>query len=65
MKLISCEEANKNLTQSRRRCADCGVEIGLDKGPIDGWQLEDKQVVCHACCIADTTSFIDFIIRNF
>jgi hypothetical protein len=65
MKLISSEEVNNNLTKSKRICADCGVEIGLDKGPVDGWQLENKSVVCHACCIADTKRFIDLVISNF
>ena len=36
-----------------RRCADCGCRIGQDKGPPDGWQLEDGRTVCHACCAAD------------
>ncbi len=34
-------------------CADCGGPIGQDKGPPDGWQLEDGRTVCHACCVAD------------
>lgn len=36
------------------RCADCGTPIGLDRGPPDGWQLEDGRTVCHECCVADT-----------
>ena len=43
-----------------RRCADCGCRIGQDKGPPDGWQLEDGRTVCHACCAAD----MDLIIRR-
>lgn len=35
-------------------CADCGGEVGNDKGPPDGWQLEDGRTVCHACCVKDT-----------
>ncbi len=34
-------------------CADCGGPIGQDKGPLDGWQLEDGRTVCDACCVAD------------
>lgn len=36
-----------------RRCADCGVQIGLDDGPPDGWQLEDGRTVCQNCCVLD------------
>ena len=39
-------------------CADCGVEIGHDSGPKDGWQREDGRTVCHACCVRDTRSII-------
>ena len=35
-------------------CADCGIQIGKDEGPPDGWQLEDGRTVCHACCVLDT-----------
>ena len=39
-------------------CPDCGVEIGFDEGPSDGWQLEDERTVCNACCIVDTKNII-------
>jgi hypothetical protein len=42
-----------------KRCADCGAQIGKDKGPKDGWQLEDGRTVCHACCGADFLGFAD------
>ncbi len=35
-------------------CADCGVNIGEDNGPVDGWKLEDGRIVCHKCCAKDT-----------
>ena len=35
------------------RCADCGGPIGQDRGPPDGWQLEDGRTVCQACCVRD------------
>lgn len=43
-------------------CADCGTEIGYDKGPIDGWQLEDGRTVCNACCVADTKRIVNQLI---
>lgn len=35
------------------RCADCGGPIGRDRGPQDGWQLEDGRTVCQRCCVVD------------
>lgn len=43
-------------------CADCGAPIGQDKGPPDGWQLEDGRTVCHACCVVDTRRIVDAAI---
>ncbi len=40
--------------QSNNICDDCGVPIGQDNGPPDGWQLEDGRTVCHKCCCHDT-----------
>ena len=37
-----------------KTCDDCGKALGSDKGPPEGWQLEDGRTVCHACCAADT-----------
>ena len=34
-------------------CSDCGGPIGMDSGPIDGWELEDGRVVCQECCVSD------------
>jgi len=42
-----------------KRCADCDGPIGQDKGPPDGWQLEDGRTVCHACCVADFRKILD------
>lgn len=36
------------------QCADCGGPIGEDKGPPDGWQLEDGRTICNECCVEDT-----------
>lgn len=41
------------------KCAKCGGLIGQDKGPPDGWQLDDGRTVCHACCIADTKRVVE------
>ena len=46
------------------KCADCGCEVGHDKGPPDGWQLEDGRTVCHACCVADTKKVFNAIITK-
>ena len=43
-------------------CADCGGPIGQDKGPLDGWQLEDGRTVCHACCVVDFRRIVDAVI---
>ncbi len=43
-------------------CADCGCLIGHDNGPRDGWQLEDKRVVCHACCVKDLQKIVKYVI---
>jgi hypothetical protein len=40
-------------------CADCGGPIGQDKGPPDGWQLENGRTVCHSCCVADFCKLVD------
>ena len=45
-------------------CADCGGEIGNDKGPPDGWQLEDGRTVCHNCCVRDTKQLVQFSIDH-
>ena len=42
-----------NKKQADNTCADCGMAIGTDKGPPDGWQLEDGRTVCQACCAED------------
>lgn len=43
-----------NSHEARKpRCADCGGPIGEDRGPPDGWQLDDGRTVCHACCAED------------
>lgn len=41
-----------------KHCADCGGLIGNDRGPPDGWQLEDGRTVCHRCCAEDTKKTI-------
>ena len=50
-------------------CSDCGVEIGCDESPLDGWQLDDDRIVCNACCIVDTKNItlatIEFKSSNF
>lgn len=43
-------------------CADCGGPIGEDRGPPDGWQLEDGRTVCHACCMKDTGRIVDAVL---
>lgn len=40
--------------QINNLCDDCGVRIGQDNGPSDGWQLEDGRTLCHKCCGRDT-----------
>ena len=45
-------------------CADCGVEIGLDDGPRDGWQLEDGRTVCQACCAKDTRETYELNMKD-
>jgi hypothetical protein len=45
-------------------CADCGGPIGEDKGPPDGWQLEDSRTVCHACCVLDFRSIVDAVLSG-
>jgi hypothetical protein len=40
------------------KCADCGSPIGQDKGPPDGWQLEDGRTVCQTCCVKDTKAMV-------
>jgi hypothetical protein len=42
-------------------CEDCGGHVGLDRGPPDGWQLEDGRTVCHSCCLNDFGKLIDKI----
>ena len=39
--------------------ADCGGPIGQDKGPPDGWQLEDGRMVCDSCCVTDFRILVD------
>lgn len=46
-------------------CADCGGPIGQDKGPPDGWQLEDGRTVCHACNIADFKKHVATALNAF
>jgi hypothetical protein len=41
------------------QCADCGGPVGEDKGPPDGWELEDGRIVCHACCVTDFKRLVD------
>ena len=45
-------------------CADCGGPIGEDKGPPDGWQLEDGRTVCHTCCVLDFRSIVDAVLSG-
>ncbi|MCP5014249.1 MAG: hypothetical protein GY938_03080 [Ketobacter sp.] len=45
-------------------CADCGAQVGQDKGPSDGWQLEDGRTVCHACCVLDFGKVVDKVIAE-
>ena len=47
------DKLKPGITRVGKRCADCGVAIGGDNGPPDGWQLEDGRTVCRACCVAD------------
>jgi hypothetical protein len=44
-------------------CDDCGVEIGYDNGPRDGWQLEDGRTVCQCCCIRDTKKQLGIVVH--
>lgn len=46
-------------------CADCGGPIGQDKGPPDGWQLEDGRTVCHSCCCADFRQLVDAFLNSY
>lgn len=46
------------------KCADCEGPIGQDKGPPDGWQLEDGRTVCHACCVKDFRKIVDAVITK-
>lgn len=45
-------------------CSDCGGLIGQDKGPPDGWQLEDGRTVCHACCVIDFCGLVDAALAD-
>ena len=45
-------------------CADCGDPIGQDKGPPDGWRLEDGRTVCHSCCCADFRQLVNAFLSN-
>ncbi len=45
-------------------CADCGGTVGQDRGPKDGWQLEDGRTVCHACCVENTRKVFSYIERS-
>lgn len=45
-------------------CLDSGCKIGQDKGPPDGWQLEDGRIMYHACCVKDTRGIVDAIITK-
>ena len=44
-------------------CSDCGKLIE-DKGPRDGWQLEDGRTVCHKCCGGDTKKLVAKTIKK-
>ena len=44
-------------------CADCGVPIGYDVGPPDGWQLEDGRTVCQKCCVDDAKRIVKNTIK--
>ena len=48
----------------RRNCADCGGPIGQDKGPPDGWQLEDGRTVCHSCCCVDFRQLVNAFLTQ-
>lgn len=50
---MKAEEPNKLL------CADCGGQVGQDRGPPDGWQLEDGRTVCHECCLIDFDKLVE------
>ena len=52
------------LRSCGKRCAICEGRVGVDKGPPDGWQLEDGRTVCHACCVRDTGIVIDSVING-
>ncbi len=41
------------VVQTLCKCAYCGGPIGQDKGPPDGWKLEDGRRVCQKCCVED------------
>ena len=46
------------LDKKQNTCDDCGVNIGEDNGPADGWKLEDGRIVCHVCCSRDTKKIV-------
>ena len=55
----------KKILQQTERCADCGGPIGQDRGPPDGWQLEDGRTVCHVCCVADAQRIRDAAVKLY
>ena len=54
---------NKQVHSNDLLCADCGTLIGKDRGPKDGWQLEDGRTVCHQCCVVDTKKFVKEVAK--
>jgi len=55
---------NKDGFMEKQVCSNCGCKIGFDKGPPDGWELEDGRIVCNACCIVDTKKIVNDVIKN-
>lgn len=45
------------------RCTDCNGLIGIDFGPIDGWQMEDGRTICHKCCSKDLSQ-LSFLVSK-
>jgi len=58
---VAPASTENNVMRCEMKCADCGIKIGLDDGPPDGWQLEDGRTVCNKCCVLDTSKIINII----
>ena len=46
------------------KCADCGASIGEDSGPPDGWEMEDRRIVCEACADKDLLRIVDCAVAT-